>query len=240
MMRRSRASIALGIAAGVLAAMPATAGAAGVDQRSDRAALTAYHRYLEDVTARVPAVRKAESAYVSSISQRCAGALAPLKNASTSSVNETALFDFGEELGGSAFVVAYSTPRDQFAKMAVTLGKLHWSSPRTAKTVKCYLTAQDRLFALAPSDVCTDAQALAASHAETVPPGATQWIAKFRGAAVAQQSAAQAFGKVLDEFQIPADKSLVASDSGLLRSLSGSLKAVAKSGATKIVHALGL
>ena len=230
----------LGIAAGVLAAIPATAAAAQVDQTSDRAALTAYHSYLERVSSRIPVVRKAESEYVSSISQGCAGALVPLKNVSTGSVNQTALFDFGEELGGSAFVVAYSTPRGEFARMAGQLGRLRWSSPRIAKTIKRYVTAQERLFAVAPGDVCTDAQALVASRAQTVPPGAAQWFTKFSGAAVAQQSAAAAFAKVLDEFQTPADKSLVASDSALLRSLNGKLKGVATSGATHIVHALGL
>lgn len=239
-MRRSRTSVALGIAAGVLAAMPATAAAAQVDQTSDRAALSAYHSYLEGVSSRLPAVRKAESAFVSSISQRCAGALVPLKNTSTASVNQTALFDFGEELGGSAFVVAYSTPRGEFARMAVRLEKLHWSSARIAKTVKRYVTAQERLFAVAPGDVCTDAQALVASHAQTVPRGTAQWVAKFLLAATAQQSAATAFGKVLDDFQTSSDKSLVASDNGLLRSLTGKLKGVADSGGTRIVHSLGL
>jgi hypothetical protein len=149
MMRTSRTSVALGIAAGMLAAMPATAAAGQVDQTSDRAALTAYHSYLDGVGSRIPVVRKAESAYVSSISERCAGALVLLKNVSTASVNQTALFDFGEELGGSAFVVAYSMPRDEFARMAVRLEKLHWSSPRIAKTIKRYVTAQERLFAVA-------------------------------------------------------------------------------------------
>jgi hypothetical protein len=239
MMRRSGTSVALGIAAGVLVAMPATA-AAALDQTSDQAALTAYHTYLKGVGSRILTVRTAESAYVSSISERCAGALVPIKNVSTASVNQTALFDFGEELGGSAFVVAYSTPRAEFARTAATLEKLHWSSPRIAQTVKRYVRAQERLFAVAPGDVCSDAQALVASRAQNVPPGAARWFAEFRPAALAQRSAAEAFGKVLDEFQTPADKSLVDSDNGLLRSLNAKLKGVANSGATNIVHALGL
>jgi hypothetical protein len=239
-MRRSRVSIALAVAASVVGALPATAAAAPVDQRSDHAALAAYHAYLQQVSARMPAVRNAESAYVSSISQRCGDALVPLKGASTASINQTALFDFGEELGGSAFVVAYSVPRAEFATLAATLRNLHWSSPRIAKTVKRYITAQDRLLALAPSDVCTDAQALVASSAQTVPPGTKQWVAEFLHAATAQQSAATAFGKVLDGFQTPADKSLVASDRALLQSLTGKLKGVASSGATRIIHILGL
>jgi hypothetical protein len=239
-MRRSRASLAVGIAASILAVVPATAGAAQVDQRSDRAALTAYRTYLEGVGSRFPAVRKAESAYVSSISNGCSGQLAALSDLSEASINQTALFDFGEELGGSAFIVAYGTPRGEFARMAMTLEKLRWSSPRTGKTVKRYVRTQERLLALAPGDVCTDAQALAASRVQTVPPGTRQWVAKFLGAAGAQQSAAEAFGKVLDQFETPSDKSLVTSDNGLLRSLTGKLKGVADSGGTRIVRVLGL
>ncbi|HEX4282777.1 MAG TPA: hypothetical protein VHZ27_18550, partial [Solirubrobacteraceae bacterium] len=60
-----------------------------------------------------------------------------------------------------------------------------WSSPRTASTVKRYLTVQTSLFALAPSDVCTDARALAASGARTIPSGTAQWVAEFRSVAAA-------------------------------------------------------
>jgi len=237
-MRRSRTSIAVGIAASILAALPATAAAAGVDQRSDHAALTAYRGYLHGIGARIPAVRQAESAYVSSISNSCAGALDPLNHASVSSVNQTALFDFGEELGGGAFIVAYSPAHASFATFAATLARLHWSSPRTASAVNRYVAAQDRLFALMPSDVCTDAQALAASGAETIPPGTAQWVAQFRRDAAAQETASQAFAKVLEGFETPADEALVASDNRLLRSLSGTLKRVSTSGATKILNTL--
>jgi hypothetical protein len=240
MMRRSRASFAVGIAASIMAVLPATAVAAGVDQKSDHAALAAYHVYLEGASARIPAVRKAESAYLSSISARCAGALAPLANVSTASANQTALFDFGEELGGSAFIAAYQQANGPFARLAATLGKLHWSSPQTARTVKRYLAAQRSLFVLAPSDVCTDAQALAASDAKTLPPRTAQWVAEYQGVAVAQEATARAFANVLERFEIPADRAVVVSDAGLLRSLTGKLHSVANSGATRLVAILGL
>jgi len=239
-MRSSRTWGAVAIAASIMAVLPATAVAAGVDQKSDHAALTAYSSYLRAVDRRIPAVRKAESAYVSSIATGCAGALAPLANLSTASVNRTALFDFGEELGGSAFIVAYRPATGPFVRLAGMLRKLHWSSPVIGKTVKRYLAAQDALFALAPGDVCTDAQSLAASSAKTIPPGSAEWIAEFRRDAAAQESAAGAFAKVLEEFGNPADRVLVASDAALLRSLTGKLKGVATSGATKLVTTLGL
>jgi hypothetical protein len=240
MMRRRRTSIAIGIAVSVLAALPATAAAAHVDQQSDHAVLSAYHSYLEGVIARIPAARKADTAYVSSVSRRCGGVLAPLSNASTSSVNQTALFDFGEELGGAAGVVAYGPARGQLPKMAATLKKLHWSSPQAANIVNRYLAAQRRLFGLAPGDVCGDAKSLVASHAETIPPGTKRWLAKFRGAAAAAQSTASAFRRLLDTFATPANNGLLAANNRLLHSYTGKLGDATSPNVTKLVSALGL
>jgi hypothetical protein len=230
----------LGIAVSMLAVLPATAAAAPVDQQSDHAVLGAYHSFLDGVIARIPAARRADAAFVSSVSSRCGGALAPLANASASSINRTAVFDFGEELGGAVGVVAYGPARGQLAKMAVTLKKLHWSSPRTANIVNAYLAAQRRLFGLEPGDVCGDAQALVASHAETIPPGTKRWLAKFRGAAATAQSTASAFRRLLKTFATPADDGLLATNNRLLHSYVGKLGNVASPDVTKLVGALGL
>ena len=238
-MGKDRTLMALGLAAAVLAVWPATA-AASQDQSSDRAALTAYHDYLTGVSARLSGARKADAAFVSSISGRCANALAPLKQAPASSVNQTALFDFGEELGGDTGVVAYGPARAELAKMAGTLRKLRWSSPQSAKTINRYLAAQGRLFSLAPSDLCADAHGLVASHAETIPAGASQWLGKFRRAVSAQQSAGASFAALLRKFETPADRGLAATDNKLFKRLAGSLEGLVKASAGKLVTALGL
>jgi hypothetical protein len=239
MMGKGRTSMALGFAAAVLALWPATA-AAAQDQHSDRAALTAYHSYLAGVTAHLGDAHKADAAFASSISQRCPNALASLKQAPAGSVNRTALFDFGEEIGGDAGVVAYGPARVEFRKMAGTLRTLPWSSPQSSTVVRRYLTAQSRLFGIAPSDLCADAHALVASHGETIPSGTSHWLAKFRGAASAQQSAAASFAALLKNFETPADKGLAASDNRLFKRLSGSVGSLAKSSAGKIINVLGL
>lgn len=238
-MGKDRTWMALGLAASVLALWPAAA-AAAQDQSSDRAALTAYHTYLAGVTAHLPDARKADAAFVSSISGRCPNALASLKQAPAGSVNQTALFDFGEELGGDAGVVVYGPARAQLAKMAGTLRALRWSSPRTAKIMKRYLTAQGRVLRLAPSDLCADAQALVASHAETIPPGTSQWLARFKRAVSAQQSAGAAFAAVLKKFQTPADKGLAATDNRLFKQLAGRIEGLVTASAGKLVNVLGL
>jgi hypothetical protein len=238
-MGKDRTWMALGLAAAVLALWPAAA-AAAQDQSSDHAALTAYHSYLAGVTARLPDARKADATYISSVSGRCPNVLASLKQAPAGSVSQTALFDFGEELGGDTGVVAYGPARAELAKMAGTLRKLPWSSPQATKTVRRYLTAQGRLFRLAPSDLCADARALVASHAETIPAGTTQWLAKFGRAASAQQSAGASFVTLLKTFETPADKGLAATDSRLFKHLSGSIEGLVKASAGKLLHAFGL
>jgi len=238
-MGKDRTWMALGLAAAALALWPATA-AAAQNQRSDRTALTAYHSYLAGVTARLPDARTADAAFVSSISGRCPNALASLKQAPASSVNQTALFDFGEELGGDTGVVAYGPARAELAKMTASLRTLRWSSPQTAKIVNRYLTAQSRLFGLAPSDVCADAQALVASHAESIPAGTSHWLAKFKRAVSAQQSAGASFTAVLRKFETPADRGLAAADNKLFKRLAGSVEGLVKSSAGKLVHVLGL
>jgi hypothetical protein len=239
-MRRTRASIAVGIVVSVVAVLPATAGAAVIDQRSDQAALTAYRSYLQGAIARIPAARKAESAYVSTISQRCSGQLAALSDLSAGSVNRTALFDFGLELGGDVAITADAPARGPLATMAGTLTSLPWSSSRTARTVKRYLSAEDRLFGLAPSNLCADAQALVDSRAQSIPSGTAEWVAEFRGAASAQEAAARGFGRVLRKFETQADTALVASDNALNRQLFAALSGVVTSSAAKLISDLGL
>jgi hypothetical protein len=229
---------ALVVATGVLAMLPASASAAGIDRTSDHAALNAYHAYLGGVMSRIPAVRAADGAFISSVSKRCRNALAPLRTAPASSVSTTALFEFGEELGGDVAVEAYRPARGELAKMAAALRRLRWSSPRTGKMVKAYLTAQGKLFRLAPSDLCTDARALAGSNAQRTPRGTIEWLAKFRSAIAAQQAGSRAFVAVLKRFEVPADKALVASDNRLFRHVVSSLQGVAKVQAGKLLAVL--
>jgi len=235
-----RRSIALGIAASILAAVPASAVAAGVDQTSDHAALTAYHAYIAGVIAQIPAARKADAAFTDSITQGCPNALAALAGSSASSVNQTALFDFGLELGGDLAVTADAPARGRLAQFGASLEQLRWSSSQTARTIKRYLAAQSRLFGLAPSDLCADAEALVASHAQSTPPGTAAWVAKLRGAVLAREAATQAFGHVLRKFQAPADQALAASDIRLNRRLFAKLSGVVTSSATKLLANLGL
>ena len=232
--------LALGISASVVVVLPATAGAAQVDQRSDHAALNAYHTYLTGVIAHIPAARRADAAFAASITQQCSGSLAALGDLPAGSVNRTAVFDFGLELGGDLAVTADAPARGPLATMAARLKQLRWSRPQTAKTIERYLAAQSGLFGLARSDLCTDAEALVASHAQSIPPGTAQWVAELRAAAVSEEAAAKAFGKVLRKFETPADEALVASDNGLNRRLFAAQSGVVESSGAKLLKNLGL
>ena len=87
---------ALLLAAGALGlAGPTVAGAASGG--AEAGALTAYHTYLKALIAGVPSDTSHVNALVSSVTNDCPEALA---HVSTSSVNGSALADFGEEVAG--------------------------------------------------------------------------------------------------------------------------------------------
>jgi hypothetical protein len=163
--------------------------------------------------------------------------LAPLKRLPASAVDTTALFDFGEELGGDVAVVSYRPVRGQLAQLAATLSRLPWSSPRTSRTVRRFVAAQRRLFGLAPSHLCADARALVASHGRRIPRGTAQWLTRFRGAVRAEQTVASQFMKVLERSDSPR---LLRENDRLFRHLDAALKGVKESDAEKIVSGLGL
>ncbi len=117
-MRASRKWVAVGVAVGSLALLPAGAGAAPIDTASDHAALVAYHSYVEGLLSSLPAAHTAMADYVSSISARCPDVLAPIAALPSGSVNNGAALAVGEELGEDLDAAAYPALRAPFARFA--------------------------------------------------------------------------------------------------------------------------
>jgi hypothetical protein len=81
---------------------------------------------------------------------------------------------FIKEVGSDLAVEINAASRGRLARMTKALSRLPWSSKSTKTTVTRFLEAQHSLFSLAPSDLCADADALAANP-EATPPGTLQW-----------------------------------------------------------------
>jgi hypothetical protein len=223
---------------GSLALWPAGAGAAPIDEASGHTALVAYHGYVEGLLSRVPTMRNAIDKYVSSIAAACPGVLAPVFSLPSGTANQDAALAFIEELGLDLAVVGNRTFRPQLAKFAATLASLRWSTSQTGDTVQQFVTAQRRLFRLAPSHLCADMQAFASSDAQQTAPGAMRWLAEVATALTAQQREFASFSKVLRHFASPADAGLVSDTDHTFTRFKAAVKSALTPEATRLLRVL--
>ncbi|MGN6868190.1 MAG: hypothetical protein ACTHMY_07285 [Solirubrobacteraceae bacterium] len=216
------------------------AGAAPVDAASDHAATVAYGQYLSAVVSRIPALRSADDAFISSVTMSCPNVLAPINLLPTRSVNKGAVLAFGEELGSDVLVAALGAERGAVGKLARSLAHLPWSSSQTSKTTKRYAASLRKLVHLMPSDICGDAQALASSNAQVTPRGTLRWLATFSRDVTAKTRGLAAFIKVLESYETSADQSLIKTNNRLVNRLNAATKSLAITEVPKLVSALGL
>jgi hypothetical protein len=241
-MRGSRkwVAIAIAIAAGSLTLWPAGAGAASIDTASDHAALVAYDSYVEGLLSSLPAAHVAVADYVSSISARCPDVLAPIAALPAGSVNGGALLAVGEEIGADLAAASYPALRAPFARFAATLVHLRWSSSQTGRTMRGFVTALRRVFALRPSHLCSDLRASVASVGQTTPPGTLHYLARFARVQSVQESRLNAFIAATNQFLSPSDAGLLDDINRASKRYAGSAKALLNPQATRLLTALGL
>jgi hypothetical protein len=213
--------------------------AAQIDGASTHRALRALNRYLTGLLADAPARRQADDAFVVSITANCPNVLAAVNLLPPSSVNHGAVVAFFEEAGAD-LSLARNVPEDRarLAALARTMIRLRWSRTGSATKIRRSLEAQRKRFSLPPSDLCTDAHALAASNAQTTPPTTLQFLATFGRA-----EKAAGLGALIDTMQpfvTPADNRLIDADNRLNDRLTAAEKALQAAEAPKIVSALGI
>lgn len=229
---------------GATAAPPRDSQSAGAatarDAASGRAALRAYRRYVSGLVLDIPAWRRADDAFVASISTGCPNVLAAMPVLTSGSVNQSAVTAFGQELVTDLEVVARASDRVPLARMANALTRLRWSSQRTSAKVKRYLASYRALFGLSPSDVCADAQALAASNAQTTPPGTLKWLAIYSRDEKPAAATGLAFVRLLNRFRTPADLPEIAAINRLSARAQSAITALLAAEAPKLLSALGI
>jgi len=100
------------------------------------------------------------------------------------------------------------------------------------------MQAERRYFALRPSNLCVDARALAATNAQTTPPGTLQFLAAFGRAFDA--SGLLALSKTINRFKTSADARLIRASNSDTKLLIAARAALVASETPKILSALGL
>lgn len=231
---------ALAIAVASLALWPAAADATSLDGRSDGVALHAYHAYLQDLLSIGPAWTHADDAYLASVGSQCPRVLGALKHARPGTFSQSALLGFGIEAGGDLDAVAYPLAQPALAKLASTLDRLRWSGAGDKATIRRYLTAEDSLLHLTPSDLCSDGRALAATHGRHAPHSSLAWVRKFAHRANAASDDGVAFVTVLQRSATPAQSGAVKGITRLLNRFDASVENRALTVGKKLLTILGI
>lgn len=238
--RAHRAIVALAGALSVRLAMTVAAAAAPVDTASDYVLIHAYQTFVTGVLSDLPAWRKADNAYISKASASCSNVLAAVNLLPPNQANSAAALAFGEEVGGDLLVSQGPLMLHGLERLENRVSPLHWSSRDDSTTVKEYLRAENALYSLAPSDLCADAKALAASNASATPPGSLQWLARFASLATKNVSASGAFGALLGRYQSSRDTDSLKHVLKLLKRWQSVGQNTLQQEGTKLLAALGL
>ncbi len=233
-----RRKLCLGIAVALFVVSSGSAAAAPVDVASEHVAVRAFDRYLRGRIADVPAARQLENAFVASITASCQGVLTPVFRLPQGSLKPDTVLAFIEEISGDLTVEIDAASHGRLARMTRALSHLPWSSKRTKATVTRFLDAQHRLLSLAPSNLCADANALAANP-QVTPPGTLQWVATLGTASRATTAGNAAFLKMLGRFADASDAPVFKDIAGLPKRFVRAYKPLLKAAATKLLTTLG-
>ena len=136
-------------------------------------------RYDLSLTGDAFAARQGDEAFVSSVSLSCPNVLAAANLLPGSLISRAAAAALGEEVGADLDLATFAPIRRKvLAALSGKIEKLRWSASATRMAIKHSLEGQRNFWALPPSDLCSDARALAANP-EATPPGTLQFLATF-------------------------------------------------------------
>lgn len=180
-----------------------------VDNSSDAKATRAYAAFLHRLVSQAPAWQTKGDAFIASITANCPNVLAAVNMLPLTASNAGGIRAFGGEMGSDLAAVSNAANRAGFERLVRALTRLHWSSRSTRSSIARFIAAGRIFLSLPPSDLCTDARALAANSAQATPPGTATWLATYTRIIDAQHRGLDGFIRVLERFQTPADRPFV-------------------------------
>ncbi len=217
-----------------------TAPRSPLNTASDKVALNAYASYLGSVLKATSTGQAANSAYISAISTQCRSALALLtqSNYQVNSGAQATLTALGEEMGDDlsiAFDGAVITP---FLKLANALQPLRWNRISGGTLIiKHFVSAQSAVLYMGPSELCQDAL-LAGSSPETIPQKTKGFTRAYSKASRQANAALAAVLTLMQTYETPSEKAVVARIASLAGQISRITKADLMSGASSLSNVL--
>jgi hypothetical protein len=228
-------SAALLLAVGALG-LAAASGAGAASRGAEASALNAYHTYLKALIAGVPADTSHVSALVTAVTNDCPEALA---HVSTSSVNGSALANFGEEVADDVILRFSHGASKPVAKLAAELSQLHWPSQADDAAAAALPAAERALLALHQSHLCKDAAKLN-SEPQREPTGTRKFLSDYLQASQALNTAASNFTMLLSGNQLPSQAKAIGSIDHLAARFAADSRRAQNRGSQQILAALGL
>jgi hypothetical protein len=230
----------------VPAAASASAASTSISRRADRAALSAYATYLQSLVADKATGVDAALLFTQNTKTVCYKALVPIAaSPSVPAGDLAALTGVVDEIGADAHLEFLTSAATPLGQLATTLSSLHWGTGAAAATVTRFLTADEALTALQPSDLCGDADSVAAAFQAnpqqvTIPPATQTFLASYTADSSVANTRLAAFAKLLNSYAISSDSAVVARID-LLAVKVKNVSTVAITAATKaLFRALGI
>jgi hypothetical protein len=178
---------------------------------SDKVALNAYATYLASVVKGAPLGQDNDTTYLTTISSQCKGALAQLaqpNNEVDTSIQAT-LTALGEEMGDDLSINFDQAAFSPFMRLTTSLTRLRWTRLSTGTAiVRRFLTTETIVLESTTSSLCQNAL-LAASEPDTVPLATKSFIKSYAKASTAANNALANLLKLMQAYQIPAEKAVV-------------------------------
>ena len=215
-----------------------------INNIADHRALSAYATYLSTLIAQEPFALSNDSSYLATISQPgtggCRAALSKLTQPpyQLDAKAQHTLTVIGEEIGDDVTINYDLAATDPFTRFANVLDNLRWGRlSGAAVVIKRYISAQTNLFALPPSDLCQDASD-AELHPDIVPDGTRAFLPDYSLLSNRANAALAGLLTLMQTYEIPAEKALVAHISTLADQLATQSKTDLLQSGTALTSAL--
>jgi hypothetical protein len=197
---------------------------------ADRKALNAYATYLTTLINQEPVGQTNDTDYLTTISQPgtggCKAALSKLTQPpyQLDTKAQHTLTVFGEEVGDDVTINFDLAATEPFTKFSGLLQTLHWTRLSGAGLViRRYINTQTNMLALPASNLCLDA-ADAELHPDVVPDGTKTFIPLYNEASNKANVALTNLLTLMQMYEIPSEKALVARISMLANELTTQTK----------------
>lgn len=207
----------------------ATAPVAPLDLASGHRALVAYRIYLTGLLAAESSAQANDSAFIATISgiDGCRGALQPLTQpgSQVDTATQHTLTVLGQEMGADLAVSFDQAAVPAFTRLSTMLSRLRWTRDSGGYlSIKHYIGAESSVLQLSASNLCQDA-ALAATSPDRVPLGTRTFLRSYNRTSSTANLALANLTKLMQSFETPSEKGLIARIANLTDQLSSLTKA---------------